>query len=92
MTMWLTTEESILIPDGISDLDTFRAWFQSGSFPEKCRLHFLDGAVRIDASYEQLFTHNQVKNEIGVVLSRLIKESIGTLFSRRNPDLNLAAN
>jgi Uma2 family endonuclease len=92
MTMLLLTDESIQIPDGINDLAAFRAWFQSDSFPEEGRLCFLDGAVWVDTGMEQLFTHNQVKQEFNLVLGGLIKaERLGRYYPDGIQVVNLAA-
>ncbi|HEV8062616.1 MAG TPA: Uma2 family endonuclease [Gemmataceae bacterium] len=92
MTMLLLTDESIQIPDGINDLAAFRRWFQSDSFPEEGRLCFLDGAIWVDTGMEQLFTHNQLKNEIAFVLTGLAKKSrLGRFFADGIQIVNLAA-
>jgi Uma2 family endonuclease len=92
MTMLLLTDESIQIPDGINDLSAFREWFHSDSFPEQGRLCFLDGAVWVDTGMEQLFTHNQVKNEIAFVLTGLAKKNrLGRYFPDGIQFVNLEA-
>jgi Uma2 family endonuclease len=92
MTMVLLTDESIHIPDEIHDLAAFRKWFHSDSFPEEGRLCFIDGAVWVDTGMEQLFTHNQVKNEIAFVLTGLAKKyRLGRYFPDGSQFANLEA-
>ena len=74
-------EDSVDIPDGVSDLDAFRHWAHSDDFPEAGRICFLDGRVWVDMSREQVFTHNQLKQEFNLVLGGLIKaERRGRFF------------
>lgn len=63
------------IPPGIGDLDSFRRWARSEESPDRVRLAYLAGTLWIDRTMEQLYTHNQVKAEIGAVLTVLVKAS-----------------
>jgi Uma2 family endonuclease len=92
MTMLLLTDEAIHIPDEIHDLSAFRKWFQSHSFPDQGRWCFLDGAVWVDTGMEQLFTHNQVKQEFNLVLGGLVKtHRLGRYFPDGVQLVNLEA-
>jgi Uma2 family endonuclease len=74
-------DESVDIPDGISDLAAFRRWAHSDDFPEAGRICFLDGRVWVDMSREQIFTHNQLKQEFNLVIGGLVKaERLGRFF------------
>lgn len=76
-------DESVVIPDGISDLAAFRQWVHSDDFPEAGRICFLDGRVWVDMSKEQVFSHNQLKQEFNVLIGGLVKvERLG----RFSPD------
>jgi Uma2 family endonuclease len=90
----ILADESILqIPNGINDFAAFRRWAHSDEFPEKGRICYLDGEVWLDMSPEQLFTHNQVKNEFSYVLTGLAKETkSGSFFSDGFLLTNGAAN
>ena len=78
-------DDSVDIPDGISDLAGFRRWAHSDDFPETGRICFLDGRVWLDVSKEQVFTHNQVKQEFkSFRLSRQLDEA-------GNPEYSLSA-
>jgi Uma2 family endonuclease len=82
-------DESVVIPDGISDLDAFRRWAHSEDFPEAGRICFLDGQVWVDMSREQVFTHNQLKQEFNLVIGGLAKmQRLGRFF----PDGLLVTN
>ena len=71
-TVWLEGE-SIQVPEWVNDLESFRRWSDDDDFPEKGRISYLRGEVCIDMSKEQLFTHNQVKLELSVVLTGIIR-------------------
>lgn len=74
-------EESLSLPDGINTLVAFRRWLGSDSFPETGRISYLRGQVWVDMSKEQLFTHNQVKQEFNLVIGGLVKsERLGRYF------------
>jgi Uma2 family endonuclease len=74
-------DESVDIPDGIGDLIGFRRWVHSDDFPETGRICFLDGRVWVDMSKEQVFTHNQLKQEFNLVVGGLVKaERRGRFF------------
>jgi Uma2 family endonuclease len=74
-------DDSVDIPDGISDLARFRRWVHSDEFPETGRICFLDGRVWIDMSKEQVFTHNQLKQEFNLVVGGVVKaERLGRFF------------
>jgi Uma2 family endonuclease len=64
---------SVSIPPSVVDLSSFREWAYSADFPEKIRVCYLDGEIWVDMSQEQVFSHNQVKNEYSFVLTGLNK-------------------
>src|SRR6266700_3541206 len=63
------------IPPGLGDLESFRSWARSEECPEHVRLAYLAGTLWVDRTMEQLYTHNQIKGEVGAVLWRLVKAS-----------------
>jgi Uma2 family endonuclease len=63
------------IPDRIVDWFSFQRWLHSDDFPEKTRVCYLAGEVWVEMSKEQVFSHNQVKNEYAFVLTGLAKAS-----------------
>jgi Uma2 family endonuclease len=84
-----------IIPDSVVDLESFRRWARSRTFPAHGWFSFLDGKLWVDQSMEQLFSHNQVKTEFTVVLGGLVKANDpGYFFSDRtlfsNPSACLA--
>jgi Uma2 family endonuclease len=89
-------ESAVHIPDGIRDLTGFRRWIHSDDFPEAGRICYLDGQVWVDISKEQIFAHNQVKQEFNLVIGGLVKaERLGRYFPDglylTNDRANLAA-
>jgi Uma2 family endonuclease len=69
------------IPAWVVDLDSFRRWGESQSFPESGRIGYLNGEVWVDMSKEQLFSHLLVKSQYNMVLGRLAeKEKPGLYF------------
>jgi Uma2 family endonuclease len=74
-------EDAVHIPDGIINLAAFRRWFHSEEFPDSGRICYLNGQVWVDMSKEQIFTHNQVKQEFNLVIGGLAKTlSLGRYF------------
>jgi Uma2 family endonuclease len=74
-------DESVDIPDGIADLTNFRRWSHSDDFRETGRICFLNGRVWVDMSKEQVFTHNQLKQEFNLVLGGFVKaKRLGRFF------------
>src|SRR5947209_4910846 len=63
------------IPRGIGDLESFRCWARSEECPERVRLAWLAGILWVDLTMEQLYTHNQVKAEVGRVVGNLTVDS-----------------
>jgi hypothetical protein len=82
------------VPDWIVDLPSFRRWVHSPEVPEKTRTFYLAGEVVVDASKEQLFTHNQLKLDFHVAVGGLARSldaglyfPNGILFSNNDADL-----
>src|SRR5947209_17466363 len=63
------------IPPGLGDLESFRSWARSEECPEHVRVAYLAGTLWVDLTMEQLYTHNQVKAEVGRVVGNLTVES-----------------
>lgn len=61
----------VRMPTALTTLDAFREWIHSDRVSEDTRAYFLDGEVWIDMSTEQLFSHNQVKKALTIVLGGL---------------------
>jgi hypothetical protein len=53
------------IPIRIRDHESFRRWARSPECPEKARFDFYRGAMWLDLAFEELYSHNQVKAEVG---------------------------
>jgi Uma2 family endonuclease len=88
-------DDSICIPAGVRDLDSFRRWARSDDFPETGRICYLNGEVWVDMTKEQFFSHNQVKNEFNISLGGFIKANRlgryipdGMLFSNEKAKLS----
>jgi Uma2 family endonuclease len=72
----------ITIPSWVVDLESFHRWYDSDDFPEEGRIWFIRGGVWADMSVEEVFSHNQVKTEVTIVLGRLVKqEKTGRFFT-----------
>jgi Uma2 family endonuclease len=89
MNMIVLDEQTVHIPAGIEDLKAFRHWAHSDAFPEYGRICFLNGKVWVDLSKEPLFSHNQVKSELNMVLGGLVKAN---RLGRYIPDGMLLTN
>jgi Uma2 family endonuclease len=95
MSTFVVDDASVTIPASVVDLDSFRDWLRSDEFPESGRISFYHGQVWVNRSKEQIFSHNQVKNEIAFVLTGLSKrKKIGRYFPDgvylSNPDAGLS--
>lgn len=66
-------DDAIHLPDRVDTLAAFRHWLRSDEFPQRGRICYLAGEVWVDMSKEQLFTHNQVKQEFNLVIGGLVK-------------------
>src|SRR5579864_7137512 len=60
------------IPDGITDLESFRHWAYSDDFPDSGGISFLNGEIWLDVSMEQLFSHNGVKTAFTYTIMKLL--------------------
>jgi Uma2 family endonuclease len=62
--------EEVQIPAEVVDLDSFCRWACSDEFPQRGRFSFVHGALWVDLTMEQLYTHNQVKAAftVGIVV------------------------
>jgi Uma2 family endonuclease len=75
-------DEPLTIPPWVVDLESFRRWTETDDVPEKAHIWYLKGEVWIDMSKEQLFSHNQVKTEVSIVLGGLVKSGkLGRFFT-----------
>src|SRR5688572_3706531 len=72
------------IPPWVEDHASFREWARSDEFPQEGRFAYLNGTLWVDATMEQLFTHNRVKTRVTSALDQLIgTEDLGYFFSDR---------
>jgi Uma2 family endonuclease len=69
----LFDDAEVRIPEWVRDRPSFQRWLRSDDFPETGRIAFLAGEVWADMSKEQLFSHNQLKQEFNLVLGGLAK-------------------
>jgi Uma2 family endonuclease len=63
------------IPDWITDLESFRRWARADGYPESGTISWLDGAIWVDFSMEQFFSHNQVKVPFGFAIVSLLQQT-----------------
>ena len=68
------TDFCFAVPADAHTLAGFRAWAASDDFPEYARISLIQGELIIDMSPERADSHNAVKEEIGRVLSTLVRE------------------
>ena len=73
MNTFVVDDMSVTVPQEVSDLASFRRWLHAEEFPEQGRISYFQGKVHVDMSKEQIFSHNQVKNEIAYTLTGLAK-------------------
>lgn len=73
MVVLYTEDRQVSVPAWVDDVESFRRWSDSSSFPEEGRIDFVNGMVCLDMSKEQVFSHVDVKSEINSVLRFLVK-------------------
>jgi hypothetical protein len=74
-------DEEVYVPGWVADLESFHRWAESEECPERVRLSFLGGALWIDRTMEQAYSHNGVKTEVAYVLYGLVRETgVGRYF------------
>ena len=66
---------SISIPPGVCDLESFRQWAHSDEFPESGWISWLDGELWVDLSMEEFYSHNQVKGAFSLTLMGIAQRS-----------------
>ena len=96
MKTFVVEERTLHIPAFVHDLSSFRRWFHSDEFPKTGRVCFLRGELWVDMSKEQIFSHNQVKQEFNAVLGAHVKKRKlgryfpdGILFTNLDADLSV---
>jgi Uma2 family endonuclease len=67
-------EDRVAIPDWISDLESYRRWAHSEDYPGSGWISFLDGAIWVDMTMEELLTHNQVKFAYTVTIGNCLTQ------------------
>src|ERR1700730_3076286 len=93
MSTILSETEEFQIPPWVTDLRSFRRWSDQEDFPDTGRVWYIKGAVWVDMSKEQLFTHIKVKDQFTRVLDALVeKEELGLYFSDGLLLTNVAAD
>ncbi len=92
---YLDSNGTVVVPTAALTLPGFRTWATSETFPERGRISFLDNAIFIDMSPEELENHGKVKLEISWVLSGLNRKMKrgqfypdGTLVSNKKANLS----
>jgi Uma2 family endonuclease len=76
----ITERGPVTIPAWVVDWDSFIRWADSDEFPERGRIHFLNGGVWVDATMEELNTHNQVKAALYATLGAIVRHERLGLF------------
>lgn len=80
----ISIEDAVEIPLNVRSLPDFRTWCFSRDFPDRGRIDFIQGAIEVDMSPEQAFSHGSVKIELIRVLGNFNKQhDVGLLFSDR---------
>ena len=70
----LSIEERILVPDGVFELDGYRAWVKSDAYPARVHTTYIAGEVLIDKSPESLERHNKVKTAVTADIAWFVRD------------------
>jgi Uma2 family endonuclease len=80
----LAGDGGLRVPASAFDLEGFRTWLTSESFPPNVRASFVGGELFVEMSPEAIESHNKVKTAVTSGLSRLVEdEDLGELYSDR---------
>lgn len=66
-------DDTVLIPAGIKDLDRFRRWARSDSFPERGRINFIDGRIEVEVYPRELNRHSAPLTEVACGIANRVK-------------------
>jgi Uma2 family endonuclease len=89
---YITVGEEVRIPGWVVDFGSFRQWALSSEFPQRGRIDYLDDEIWADMTMEELLTHNQVKHEIGFVLTGIVRsQNLGMVIADRMRLVNALA-
>lgn len=69
----VTVQGKITIPHWIDDLESFRRWAHSDSYPETGQVSFLAGEIWVDLSMEELVTHNKLKSAFAFAFMKALE-------------------
>jgi Uma2 family endonuclease len=74
-------DDQVSVADGVVDLESFRRWVGRDDFPETGRICYFKGEVWIDLSWQEVFSHNQLKTELTYALVGVVKaRRLGRFF------------
>jgi Uma2 family endonuclease len=59
--------EVISVPPEVIDLDSFREWFQSDSFPTEAKVIYFDGNVMVEQVMERIL-HSEIKSQLHIAI------------------------
>ena len=77
-------EKPFRIPSYAWSFEGFRRWTRSRGFPEYGRIDYVGGALEVDMSPEEIYTHSAVKVEIAVKLhARIVGQDLGMIHIDR---------
>lgn len=83
----------VVIPAGISDLESFRDWAHSDAFPERGRISYVRGEIVVDMNAEELESHNKVFIELAHTIAAYVKANdLGEVLGDRALLVNVAAD
>ena len=74
-------DEPLVIPAGIVDLKTFRAWSLSEDFPEYGKIDYIAGKIEVDMSPANVWKHSGLKTMLSSTLLQMITDrKLGYVF------------
>jgi Uma2 family endonuclease len=77
-------EDNLAIPAEVGELEAFRRWSYSESFPERGRIDYLAGTIEVDMCPEELQSHGALKSELVSYVQPLVKATnFGQVFVDR---------
>ena len=78
----IALREPLVLPRGVTEIETFLRWVASDEFPEGLRASLIDGRLHLESSVDDIEPHNLLKGEVVRVLGNLAREAnLGEVLS-----------
>jgi Uma2 family endonuclease len=93
MAVMLSNErELISVPREVTDLESFRRWFQSEEFPSEAKVTYFDGNVLVEQIMERIL-HSEIKSQLHIDIGHRVRQhNLGKTHCDRMRFTNIEAD